>query len=94
MSDPAPSSFPDDPRAGTLAPLPGEAGIPSVAQPVRASVSRKGIVAVALAVVTLIAFSTVSIQRFVTNGKSADDAGSKRAGDRPAAFAAERRLND
>ncbi len=89
MTDFQPSAHSEETRASKLAPLPGEAGIPSVTQAARQPVSRKGIVAVALAVVTLIAFSAISIQRFVTSGKSPDDAGSKRASDRPAAATTE-----
>jgi type IV secretion system protein VirB10 len=75
----------DKPHADKLAPLPGERGIPDVAQPPRVSVSRKGLVAVALLVVSLIAVSAVSIQRSISSGRKPDDAESKRAGDRPAA---------
>ena len=46
--------------SNTITPLPGEVGIPSVVQPTGVTVSRKGIVAVALLAVSLVAVSAVS----------------------------------
>ena len=93
MTDPTAGGRADEPRADKLAPLPGEAGIPSVAEPPRVSVSRKGVVAVALLVVSLIAVSAVSLQRAISS-KKPDDAESKRAGDRPTAASVEPRKLD
>ena len=67
MTDPTAGGRADEPRADNLEPLPGEAGIPSVAEPPRVSVSRKGVVAVALLVVSLIAVSAVSLQRAISS---------------------------
>jgi len=72
-----------------MVPLPGEPGIPNVAQGARSPVSRKGLLAVALLVASLVAVSAISLQRFATSGKKGDDTESKRVGDRPAAAAAE-----
>ena len=55
--------------------LPGEAGIPNVAAPRGAPMSKKGLLAVALLIVSLIAASAMSIQRFVASGKKADASG-------------------
>jgi type IV secretion system protein VirB10 len=70
--------------ANTLEPLPGEPGIPSVAQRSPVQASKKGLLALALFVLSLIAVSAFAVQRFVTSGTKPDDGASKRAGDRPA----------
>ena len=78
-----------NPDGNTMAPLPGEPGIPNVAQGARSPVSRKGLLAVALLVASLVAVSAISLQRFATSGRKADETESRRVGDRPAAAAAE-----
>ena len=79
--------------SNTITPLPGEVGIPSVVQPTGVTVSRKGIVAVALLAVSLVAVSAVSIQRALSSSKK-DDEVSKRNGDRPTAAAGDPRKLD
>ena len=74
--------------ADTTAPLPGEAGIPDVARPPRPPMPRKGLLAVALLVLSLVGVSAISIQRLTTTAKKPDEA-SKRASDRPAAATAD-----
>jgi len=69
-------------RSG-IDPLEGEAGIPSVVRPPGAAVSRKGVFAIALLALSLIAVTAVSINRAMSAHHS-DDA-SKRVGDKPAA---------
>ena len=78
----------------TIAPLPGEPGIPSVAAKVRSPMSTKGLVAVALLVTSLIAVAGLSITRFSSSGKKPDDEASKRVGDRPTAASSEPRKID
>lgn len=79
---------PDD--ANTLSPLPGEAGIPNVATPARSAVSKKGLLAVAVLVISLVIVSALAIHRFTLRGKKGD-ADSKLLKDKPAAAAAELR---
>ena len=82
----------DHGQAGnTIAPLPGEPGIPNVAQRSRSPMSMKGLLAVALLILSLVAVSAFSIQRFTSSGKKADDEVSKRVSDRPTAATAEPR---
>lgn len=76
--------------ANTIAPLPGEAGIPNVAERPRLSVSKKGLLAVGLLVLSLIVVAAFTIQRFAASGKKSDD-DSKRVGDRPMAASTEPR---
>jgi type IV secretion system protein VirB10 len=73
-----------------MQPLPGEPGIPDVAERSRAAWSKKGIVAAVLLIGSLVAVAALSIQRFTASGKKAD-AESRLAGDRPAAATAEPR---
>jgi type IV secretion system protein VirB10 len=73
----------------TISPLPGEAGIPSVAQRQSSTVSRKGLLAAALLVASLIAVAALSLQRFTAGGKKPDDGEPKRVSDRPAAATTE-----
>ena len=80
-----------DADTNTLAPLPGEPGIPHVAERHRYPMSRKGLFAVGLLVLSLVAVSAFSIQRFAASGKKADDGDPKRVGDRPAAATSEPR---
>ena len=53
--------------------------------------SKKGLLAVGLLILSLVAVSAFSIQRFSSSGKKADDAESKRVSDRPTAATAEPR---
>jgi len=79
----------DDP----MAPLPGELGIPNVAQRRRAPVSRKAIVPAVLLIGSIVAMLGLSIHRFGASGKPGDEPG-KRPGQRPVAAAAESRHLD
>jgi len=78
----------------TIAPLPGEPGIPNVAERSRGPTSKKGLLAVGLLILSLVAVSAFSIQRFASSGKKADEGESKRVGDRPTAATAEPRRLD
>jgi type IV secretion system protein VirB10 len=78
----------DDPN--TIAPLPGEAGIPNVAARQRLSVSKKGLLGVGLLVLSLIVVAAFTIQRFAASGRKADGE-SRRVGDRPTAATVEPR---
>jgi type IV secretion system protein VirB10 len=75
----------------TLSPLPGEPGIPNVAARPRGTMSKKGLLAVGLLILSLVAVSAFSIQRFTSSGKKADDGESKRVSDRPSAATADPR---
>jgi type IV secretion system protein VirB10 len=77
--------------ANSISPLPGESGIPNVAERQRISISKKGLLAVGLLVLSLVFAAAFTIQRFSASGKKADDAESKRVSDRPAAATAEPR---
>ena len=77
----------------TIAPLEGEAGIPSVTRAAGVNVSRKGIFAVALLALSLMAVTGVSINRAISSRKDADET-SKRLGDRPAAAGGDPRRLD
>ena len=72
--------------------LEGEPGIPSVGQPPKVSVSRKGVLAVVAAIVSLSVVSAVSIHRAFFGPKP--EQASKQLGDRPAAAGAETRRLD
>ncbi len=74
-----------EPDRNVLSPLPGEAGIPNVAVRQRASISKKGLLAVALLLGSLVAVAAVTIQRFSASGRKPDQDESKLARDRPAA---------
>jgi type IV secretion system protein VirB10 len=76
-----------------ITPLEGEAGIPSVVRPTGVNVSRKGIFAVALLALSLVAVSAVSINRALAGKKDGDEV-SKRLGDRPAAAGGDARRLD
>jgi type IV secretion system protein VirB10 len=78
----------------TVAALEGEPGIPSVTQPKAVSVSWKGVLAVALFAMTLIAVTAVSLNRAFSNPKGEDEASAKQAGQRPAAAATQPRKLD
>lgn len=75
----------------TIAPLPGEPGIPNVATRQRIAMSKKGLLAVVLFIGTLVVVAGFTIQNFVSSGKKADDAASKLVRDKPAAATAEPR---
>jgi type IV secretion system protein VirB10 len=81
----------EDPSA--IAPLPGEAGIPNVAERPRLAVSKKGLLALGLFVLTLIVIAGFTIQKFAASGKKPDEE-SKRVSDRPTAATAEPRRLD
>jgi len=80
-----------DHDGGTISPLPGEPGIPNVAERPRGTMSNKGLLAVGLLILSLVAVSAFSIQRFTASGKKADDGESKRVSDRPSAATTEPR---
>ncbi len=82
-----------DPMAdgNTISPLPGEHGIPNVAVRQRISMSKKGLLAVALLIGSLVAVSAFTIQRFSSGGKKAYDAESKLVRDKPTAATSEPR---
>ncbi len=91
-------SRPDPDRDGSdsanvIEPLEGEAGIPSVVRSKGVNVSRKGIFAVALLALSLVAVSGVSINRALSSKKDGDEV-SKRLGDRPAAAGGDARRLD
>jgi type IV secretion system protein VirB10 len=75
----------------TIAPLPGEPGIPNVATRQRIAMSKKGLLAVVLFIGTLVTVAGFTIQNFVSSGKKAEDAESKLVRDKPAAATAEPR---
>lgn len=75
----------------TIAPLPGEPGIPNVAARQRISMSKKGLLAVVLLVGSLVAVAAFSIQRVSASGKKADEAESKLVKDKPTAATSEPR---
>jgi type IV secretion system protein VirB10 len=78
----------EDPNA--MAPLPGEAGIPNIAERQRIPVSKKGLLALGLFVLTLIVIAGFAIQKFAASGQKPEEE-SKRMGDRPTAATAEPR---
>jgi type IV secretion system protein VirB10 len=79
------------PEGNTISPLPGEPGIPNVAVRPRMSMSKKGLLAVGLLILSLVAVSAFSIQRFTASGKKSDEGESKRVSDRPTAATTEPR---
>ena len=79
-----------EPESNTIAPLPGEHGIPNVAVRQRISMSKKGLLAVALLVGSLVAVAAFTIQRFSASGKKADEE-SKLVRDKPTAATSEPR---
>jgi len=79
------------PDGNTISPLPGEPGIPDVAERPRMSMSKKGLLAVGLLMLSLVAVSAFSIQRFTASGRKTDEGESKRVSDRPTAATAEPR---
>jgi type IV secretion system protein VirB10 len=83
-----------DPGGNSISPLPGEPGIPSVAERRRGAMSKKGMLAVGLLILSLVAVSALSIERFSSSGKKPNEAESKRVSDRPTAATAEPRKLD
>jgi len=82
----------EDP-ANTVTPPEGEAGIPSVTQPRTGRVSWKGIFAVAMLVLSLVAVTGASINRALSSPND-DESQAKRMGERPTAAAAQARKLD
>jgi type IV secretion system protein VirB10 len=77
----------------TIEPLPGEAGIPDVALERGSRYSRKGLVAIAVFVVSLITVAVLSVQRLTAGKGRHDEASDARNANRPAAaMTAPRRL--
>ena len=81
-----------DPAAdgNTISPLPGEPGIPNVAARQRVSMSKKGLLAVALLIGSLVAVAAFTVQRVSASGKKADEE-SKLVKDKPTAATSEPR---
>ena len=78
MNDPFGSLNPSAPgmpadASNTISPLIGEPGIPKVAEGAQTKISRKGLLAVLLPTLMVIAFIVVVIQRFTAGGTKADD---------------------
>jgi type IV secretion system protein VirB10 len=73
--------------------LPGEAGIPNVAETKHSTLSHKGVLAVGLLVLSLMAVAGMSITRFAASGKKLDDGTPKLVAERPAASGELRRLD-
>lgn len=74
----------------SISPLPGEPGIPNVATRQRISMSKKGLLAVALLIGSLVAVAAFTIQRVSASGKKADEE-SKLVKDKPTAATSEPR---
>ncbi len=75
----------------TFSPLPGEPGIPNVAARQRVSMSKKGLLAVALLIGSMVAVAAYTVQRVSASGKKADEAESKLVKDKPTAATSEPR---
>ncbi|MCC7098132.1 MAG: type IV secretion system protein VirB10 [Rubrivivax sp.] len=75
----------------TISPLPGEPGIPNVATRQRISMSKKGLLAVALLIGSMVAVAAYTVQRVSASGKKADEAESKLVKDKPTAATSEPR---
>ena len=90
MNDPVRATERPDEDPNAIAPLPGEPGIPNVAERQRLSVSKKGLLALGLFVLTLVVIAGFTIQKFAASGKKTDEE-SKRVSDRPTAATAEPR---
>jgi type IV secretion system protein VirB10 len=84
---------PRDDGTNNIQPLPGEAGIPNVGGPPRQPVSKKGLLALLLFALTVVALIGFSIVRFAASGQKSD-ADTKPAGDRPTAATAQPRKLD
>jgi type IV secretion system protein VirB10 len=81
----------DQRDAGTIQPLPGEPGIPNVEERLRQPMSKKGLLAVGLLILSIIAVAAFGIVRLTGSGKKADDAETKLASNRPSAATTEPR---
>ena len=75
----------------SISPLPGEPGIPNVAVRQRVSMSKKGLLAVALLIGSMVAVAAYTVQRVSASGKKADEAESKLVKDKPTAATSEPR---
>ncbi len=75
----------------SISPLPGEPGIPNVAARQRVSMSKKGLLAVALLIGSMVAVAAYTVQRVSASGKKADEAESKLVKDKPTAATSEPR---
>ncbi len=75
----------------SISPLPGEPGIPNVAARQRVSMSKKGLLAVALLIGSMVAVAAYTVQRVSASGKKADGAESKLVKDKPTAATSEPR---
>jgi len=73
------------PDGNSMAPLPGEAGIPDIATPTRPPMSRKTLFALALLVGTVVAVLVFSIHRFAASFRKPDGPDTALVRDRPAA---------
>ena len=80
-----------EPDGHTISPLPGELGVPNVAAGPQTSTSKKGLLAVALLVGSLIAVLAVTVQRFSAGVQPSAQAESKLVRDRPTAATSEPR---
>jgi type IV secretion system protein VirB10 len=77
-----------------LRPLPGEAGIPGVEARLRPSISKKGLLAVGLLLLSITVVAAFGLARLGGSGKKAEDAQSKLASHRPVATTTEPRKLD
>jgi type IV secretion system protein VirB10 len=83
-----------EPDDNALSPLPGEPGIPDVAARQGIALSKKGLLAVALLVFSLVAVLGFTIQRVAASGKSSDASVHTQVRDKPAAATTEPRKLD
>ena len=67
MNDPVRATERPDEDPNAIAPLPGEPGIPNVAERQRLSVSKKGLLALGLFVLTLVVIAGFTIQKFAAS---------------------------
>ena len=91
--DPAADAAGIEPNSdgNTIAPVPGEPGIPDVAERQRSPMSKKGLLALALFVLSLIAMAGLSIHRFTSSAVKAEGDEPHRVSDRPTAATTEPR---
>ena len=75
----------------SISPLPGEPGIPNVAARQRVSTSKKGLLAVALLLGSLVAVAAFTVQRVSVSGKQAEEPESNLVKDKPTAATSEPR---
>jgi type IV secretion system protein VirB10 len=76
---------------GEIRPLPGEPGIPDVQARARQPMSKKGLLAVALLLMSIAAVASFGLARLGAGGKKPEDAQSKLASNRPVATTTEPR---